>query len=1160
MAISWDRDFRPTFATNRPGTETTVAKALNALLSGMRTNLAVAPSVSIATAFFNPGGFNLIADELERGGPVRLLLGAEPEIGDGRRVRPLAAGRGKKAERRQLHRALEGHTRDLKADRDVVGFSRDADAGARRLVSWLRGQVTGPDGALRQPVEVRRYSGGFLHGKAFIVSDDLPHVMSGSSNFTHAGLSVNRELNLGQFDPRTVRSVREWYEDLWSEAEPYDLAALYEARWAPHLPWHVFLRMLWELYGKEVEEEHAERATSYLGLTAFQADGVWRAKRILSRHHGVIIADEVGLGKTFLAAELIYEASVIRRQKVLVVAPATLRDSTWDPFLRRMNLRADVISYEQLASGFENVGQIGAPLQDPDEYAMVIVDEAHAMRNAATRRADALRELLAGSTPKDLVLLTATPVNNSLYDLYTLITYFVPNDAAFADTGVKSLRGYFDRAMAMTPDDLSPQHLFDVLDQVAVRRTRQFVRHHYVGDKVMLNGAEREIRFPVPRVLRMTYNLDEALPGMFGMLAIALGTEILEASMVDEAVMLDAPGEVLSLARYVPSRFLIGGTGEEQYEQQNAGLLRSALLKRFESSAYAFRRTVEKMIASHDHFLSALDQYAVLTGDALREWASSDATDIDEFQASYDGGGENVRNARDYQIVELRAAVVADRVLLQRLHAQARILPWNEDPKVIVLTDALAEIAADADREGGDLQQVRDKRKVLIFSYFADTVEHLATQVRAAVEVDDRLAAYRDRIATASGPDKEGRTQTISGFAPRTAGGTSADDLYDLLIATDVLSEGINLQQARHIINYDLPWNPMRLVQRHGRIDRIGSDHAEVFVRCYFPDQHLDALLGLEDRLQRKLKQAAAAVGVGQVLPEFTGREITFTETRDEIDRLRQEDASLFEDARPSGLSGEDYRRTLEREIANPLVGKMVHEMPWGAGTGFVRSGAQQPGVVFCARIADHSKPWFRYVPLAGDRQPQADERGEPIVIDDTLACLAQADPGGPEIPSIFDAVSVAQPWYEAAFDAWSVARNHIYHSWMFNADPANLSRPVPKAMREATDVVRRHGNHLGDNQDLLVARLEAPYPTRIQRAVRAVLADSRLTGQQAADQLSVLADQLGLVEQPAPRPLPTIDPEDIHLICWTIVLPSSVVELTSAASSTFTEKWRDET
>ena len=286
-------------------------------------------------------------------------------------------------------------------------------------------------------------------------------------------------------------------------------------------------------------------------------------------------------------------------------------------------------------------------------------------------------------------------------------------------------------------------------------------------------------------------------------------------------------------------------------------------------------------------------------------------------------------------------------------------------------------IAADAEREGITPQQVRDKRKVLIFSYFADTVEHLATQVRAAVEADDRLAVFRDRIATASGPDKQGRARNARRVRAAHRGRTAAPrTCYDLLIATDVLSEGVNLQQARHIVNYDLPWNPMRLVQRHGRIDRIGSEHAEVFIRCYFPDQHLEAMLGLEERLQRKLKQAAAAVGVGQVLPGFAGREVNFTETRDEIDRLRREDASLFEEAGPSALSGEEYRRTLERELAQSRCPDTVARPAWGAGTGFVRPGAQQPGMVFCARIADHPKPWFRYVPLSPDLRPQVDEAG----------------------------------------------------------------------------------------------------------------------------------------------------------------------------------------
>jgi superfamily II DNA or RNA helicase len=1133
-------DFRPTFATNRPDIGETVAAALNALIHGMRTNLSSPPTVAIATAYFNPGGFRLLADELGQVGPVRLLLGAEPEPADQGRVRPLAAGRGRQADKQQVRRALEGHNRDLAGDRDLLGFTREADADARRLVNWLRGR-SAVDGT-SPTVEVRRYTGGFLHGKAFLVSTALPHVMSGSSNFTYAGLARNRELNLGQFDPTTVTAVREWFQELWEESEPYDLAGLYEHRWAAHLPWHVFLRMLWELYGAEVDEEAAARSTSRLGLTAFQSDGVWRARRILQRRHGVIVADEVGLGKTFIAGELIYDATVTRRQKVLVIAPATLRDSTWEPFLREKNLRADVVSFEQLVGDLSIAGRVDAALQHPDEYAMVVVDEAHALRNAATHRADAIRGLLAGQAPKDLLLMTATPVNNSLYDLYNLISYFLPNDAAFTDVGVPSIRAYFDRAMAMNPDDLSPEHLFDVIDQVAVRRTRRFVKHHYVGDTVVINGVEQEVRFPTPRVRRINYDLDAALPGLFDMLTTALGAHVFEAHGDTErgdAVLLDAPGEVLSLARYVPSRFRLGEGTAEQYEQQNAGLLRSVLLKRFESSAYAFRRTVEKMVSSHDRFLAALASGLVLTGDALREWSSSDADDIDEFLASYTDDGENVATVDDYDVDELRTAVEADRALLRRLYDATRILPWDEDPKLIALTEALTEIAAEAAAEGIDEQQVRDKRKVIIFSYYADTVEHLETQVRAAVERLDQLAAYRGRIATASGPDKRGRAQTLAGFAPRTAGGQHAEDLYDLLIATDVLSEGVNLQQARHIINYDLPWNPMRLVQRHGRIDRIGSEHNEVFLRCYFPDQHLEALLGLEERLQRKLKQAAAAVGVGQVLPGFAGSEVTFTEARDEIARLRHEEATLFEEGGPSALSGEEYRRTLERQMAHPTVRATVLGLPWGAGTGFVRTGGQQPGIVFCARIADHSKPWFRYVPLTAELRQQSDEHtGEPIVIDDMLTCLAHADPGTADEPSIFAEPNDAAPVYAAAFDAWASAKRHIHAAWMWNADPANLTRPIPRVMRDAADLVRASGAHLGDRQDELIERLEAPYAARIQRAVRDVLTDDSLREQAKSDQLLALANNLGLIRQAAPEPLPPIDEDDIHLICWSAVIP----------------------
>lgn len=1129
---------QPTFATNKPG-EGTVAEAITSLLTEAAEHLNVPPDVLIASAYFNPGGYGVIAEALDAVGQVKLLLGAEPEVETG--IKPLGANTPlRRKVPVNVQRALEGHERSMATDRDLLGFTRSDDELSRRLVEWLRSSL--PDG--RDRVQVRRFKKGFLHGKAFVV--DAPYgkgVIAGSSNFTRAGLTWNRELNLGQYQPEAVDAVRCWFTELWDESEDFDLAALYEARWAPHLPMIVFWRMLWELYGADLEAEQQSRERTALGLTGFQADGVWRAKRILDRLHGVVVADEVGLGKTFIAGELIHEATIVHRQKVLIVAPATLRDSTWNPFLNEKNLKATVVSYEELTNEIDTAGQAGSKLMDIDEYALIIVDEAHALRNAFTKRADTMRLLTEGESPKDLVLLTATPVNNSLLDLYNLLSYFVTNDAAFAEVGVPSLRDYFNRAMAMNPDDLSPEHLFDVLDQVAVRRTRKFVRNHYPNDTVVINGEKRQIAFPTPKVRRVDYDLEQALPGMFLRLAAALGVDELdEAGGITSGTAHAKRGQILTLARYTPSRFRLSDLGEtEQYERQNAGLLRSALLKRFESSGYAFQRTLEAMIRSHEQFLSALAAGAVLTGDALREWASSDSDNLEDFLNSYAGDtNAHVSSTADYDLEALQDEVEADLELLRSFHTDMVEHHTNDDPKIDALVEELVAIVEQAEHDGVTDEQQRNARKVLLFSYFADTVEHIQSRLLARIHDDPRLACYQDRVAVASGPDRRGRAEIIAGFAPRTAGSDADEDRYDLLIATDVLAEGVNLQQARNIINYDLPWNPMRLVQRHGRIDRIGSLHSEVYLRCFFPDTHLESLLGLEERLQNKLKQAAAAVGVGDVLPGFAGREVNITETRDQIERLKAEDAALFESGGSAALSGEDFRRRLERALRDIPTRSAVLELPWGSGTGFTRSGAE-PGFVFCARIGDQPQPWFRYVPLAADltvqTRPAVQDDGDvpvPVVVDDTLACLAHADPGDPTTERV-----LSDQMYQAAFDAWAVAREHIVAAWNHLADPANSRPDIPKSLRTAAQFVRDHGLHLGNWQNELIDRLEAPHAPRIQRMVHGILGLPDKTPAQKVDELSSLARRNNLTPYKAPEAKPFIVADDVHLVCWSAITPA---------------------
>ncbi len=1102
---------KPEFAANRKGR--TVAEAVTGFVTHAATNFVGGAGLDIATAYFNLGGFQLLADSLDQVRGVRLLLGAEPQPAERRRRLGVESVQPRRAERTRLREALASHRHELTQGRDLLGFSTEVDGGARRLVAWLKSGS----------VEVRRLEDRFLHGKAFLITDNSHGVLAGSSNFTRAGLAHNVELNLGNYSPMVVGQVQEWFDELWNQAVEYDLASLFDARFEPHSPYLIYLRMLWERYGAELLEEAESEGTPQIHLTSFQKDGLWRSRRILAEHHGVLIADEVGLGKTFLAGELISQASLERRQRVLVVAPATLRDGPWRAFIRHFNLPVEVRSYEDLTSDRrlnpDHATGIKLDARKVNDYAMVVVDEAHNLRNPGTQRAEALRRLLGGSPPKQLVLLTATPVNNSLWDLYHQLGYFIRNDAAFADAGIPSLRDHFAKAMALNPDDLTPEHLFDVLDTVAVRRTRSFVKRYYPNDTVTIGGREQTITFPTPRVRKVTYDLDAVLPDFFDRFERAL----------DGDAAADDP-ETLTLARYAPSRYRID-CDIETHEVQLAGLLRSGLLKRFESSPYAFARTCERMAASHDAFLAVLEGGKVATGDALADWMATDSDDVDTYLDEHSG---LMDDAVEYNVEKLRSHAIRDRRLLRSFAATARTVTRSSDPTLAELVDQLAAIADEAGQKGIGPEDTRNRRKVLIFSYFADTVDWIVEHLRRQAETDPRLAAYEGRIASLSGSTGADNKRTVIwGFAPRTTDPPEGadEDLYDIVVTTDVLAEGVNLQQAGHIINYDLPWNPMRLVQRHGRIDRIGSLHREIVIRCVFPDSRLDDLLNLEERLHRKIKQASASVGVGEVLPDQPRRDIDFTETREEIERIRREDPTLFEQAGTGrgALSGEEYRQEL-RQAADQGLRQMIEDLPWGSGSGMAvpAMGAYvAPGYVFCIRVADWKKPLFRYVGPGDGGSPVAD----------TLACLDRARP-----PAGFGTSRVLDDdTHRQAFEAWERARTDVVVRWNHLADKANLEPRIPPILSRAAQIIRSHAPSTSTQAEIdrAVDSLQAPYSPRTIRAFRGALKSARDPTEQARRVLEIIQD-LGLEPYEPPKPLPEITTDDVHLVCWMAIVPAS--------------------
>lgn len=1098
----------PEFVDNRDGN--TLVAALADVLTGKEDG----PSgLDIASAYFSPAGFAEIVPHLDGVAKIRLMLGAEPPL-DSRPPQRRLDETQAQFERRVVREGLANLETGLREERDRLPFTSSSRAILRKLIDVLESGR----------METRRYERAVLHAKAYIFASggadgerSPTGVIAGSSNLTRAGVASNLELNLGRYADPVVDRSQEWFDDLWEEAVPFDLVAVLAEVFAPWTPFDIFLRVLFQLYGGEVEE--LAKADDGLPLTSFQKHGAARALRLIEEIGGAIVADEVGLGKTFIAGEIL-DIYLKRRQRCLLVCPAQLRDSTWAKF-RSAHFLADVecLSYEELwidrQLAVADPDQFQDKLQRPlREYQLVIIDEAHNYRNPdAPTRAAVLRKLLWGQR-RDVLLLTATPVNNSLYDLYHLLRFFVRQDAFLADRGILSIKDRFDRAAREDPASLSPDVLYPIIDATTVKRTRHFVKKHYAGDTIVLpDGKTATIVFPAPQAITVRYAVTGPLSDLFDLIDVLLDP--------------DQGARAISFARYTPELYLLGNgdllDDGEARAAATVGLLRSGLLKRFESSPYAFGRTLAKLVDEHVSFLAALDKGYVVRTELLRELSASDEAAFDDLLET----SPETEPAGEYDVKRLRAAVEADVAKLRSLLEGCRKITSAEDEKLATLVEALAAISREAEDQATSDEDAQQKQKVIIFSFFADTVAYLRGELARLAEADVRLAPYRNRIVAVAGsvdvePTEYGRQRAVASFAPVSTESIDAPDLFDILVATDVLAEGVNLQQCRHIINFDVPWNPMRLVQRHGRIDRIGSPHAKVQLRTIFPADRLDQLLNLEQRILQKIALAAASVGVVSPVQGGAGGQQVFTETREEIERLLREDPSLFErgGGGGAGQTGEEYRQTLRKATAGDP--DKLRNMPLGIGSG-MRKG-ESTGVFFCASVGERT--YLRFVPTdeawawGGDATVIHREIG-------TCLRLIECEETTPRF--------VPQELESAAFELWRVARRDIWDAWMFETDPANLQPTVRPLNLRVAEFIRANRPHedSGDRVNRALDILEAPWPRREEILLREWFSDESRAGAEKARTLVSRIVETGLEPFNQPKLLPPIQEEDIRLVCW---------------------------
>lgn len=1050
--------------------ETTHAAALHWVFDAYGT----AQPLSVATGYIDLGGLGLLAG-LSDGRPIRLLIGAEPSPGLGAQ---------------QPQGAFVQHLERLREERD---FSRFPPSRQMRQLAAVDGWLA------RDEVQVRRYVQRFLHGKAYLVgaAGEGELALVSSANLTGAGMREGRNLELGlvSHNAPDANPAIAWFDGLWREAVEYtdDLRELLFPDPGLVDPQTVYLRALLEL--RPPDGEKVDRPTRPgIELAPFQRDGYERARAIVRRHGGVIYADGVGTGKTEIGLAFIDERTKEDGVYALVIAPAQLA-KRWRERIDQAKLPAQVVSFQELANDEQLAPEAPQRRRNlnnrKDAYRLVLVDEGHALRNEDTTWYRAMERLLGG-TPKQLVLLSATPINNGLWDLFNLVMLFARHDRALTGSGIDSIRRLFVEAGAneRDPESLNPEVLFPLADALSVRRDREFIESEYAGQQFP-DGTP--VRFPAPRLTTERYDLDAGHPGLFD----AIAAEI----------------DGLTMARYRPHAYALGDE-ETRAEIQLGGLLRSQLLKRFESCWLACLKTVKKMIAAHDAFLRAWGEGRVLPGEALSEIGRDEDAETllaGLVDAALDVA-EGVRPVDDFD-PQFAEHVAADRKRLGAMRDRLSVLDAASDPKLEALRGVLERSPAD---------------KVVVFASYAATVHYLDKHLPSRIRDRERVTV----IGNETTPDQ--RTGALARFAPRTIVREDyepPDGEVDLLLSTDVLSEGQNLQQAQAVVSYDMPWNPQRVVQRNGRVIRLRSPHDEVLLTTMLPEPgELERLLGLESKIQAKIRAASVYGMETEVIEGEADGEL-----QQYADRLASGDTSLLDEAEEESgaFIGEQLRRLIDRAVREGEVDR-VKLLPWGIGAAFRQTPEGRslgaPGVFFAVRTApmpddERGYRYWRYVELEGGALVSRD-----------LDILRRIDPAG-GVPVAGDELGVD---LEAL---WNVAEADIVHTHNERADLRATEDPIGPKQRWALEVLRNPSVALPPGADQAEEALSVGRSSAVRRALGEVEArakSTQLTLDEAAAEIVGVVESYGL-SAIDPPPLPErIDADGLGVVCWMAVLGGS--------------------
>ena len=773
--------------------------------------------------------------------------------------------------------------------------TNDDEVGLRRLADQIR----------KQKVVVKLFLRHPLHAKLYLLFRPEPVNPSigflGSSNLTMSGLAKQGELNVDVMDHDACSKLAKWFEDRWNDQFCVDISAelvkIIDESWASEklvAPYDIYVKMAYHLSREARDGLRGHDIPSDIGdrLFEFQRQAVKIAAHHIEKRGGVLIGDVVGLGKTLMAtavAKVVQETSYV---STLIICPVNLVPM-WESYRDQYGLQAKVVPISRVSSELPHI---------PARFRLVLIDESHNLRNRQGRRYAAIREYIAQSNSK-VILLSATPYNKNYLDLSNQLRLFVPEDSDLGIRPEQLIREQGElellrlqispRSLAAFEKSTHPDDWRELMRLYLIRRTRGFIKDNYgeddpeTGRRFLRFSDGRKAFFPErdPKQVKFTINDDDPSDQYARLYAPAV---------VDTINRLELPR--YGMALYVAASPSNPPTADEdailsdlsRAGKRLMGFCRTNLFKRLESSGQAFIQSIERHILRNYIFLHAVDNDVPIplgtqdmglldsADDSDAETLFAPATDSDDgavasaveepaipplrTEAEYRAAAAAIYDQYERQYHKrfrwIRSDIfVADlaKHLKKDADALLKVLkrsgPWDpaKDAKLLALTDLLTK--------------THPNEKVLIFSQFADTVRYLSAQL-------ERNPMGKVEGVTGDHPNPTAAAWRFSPVSNERGSRVRPEDELRVLIATDVLSEGQNLQDCHVVVNYDLPWAIIRLIQRAGRVDRIGQQADRILCYSFWPADGVERIINLRNRVRTRLRQNAEVVGTDEAFFE----------------------------------------------------------------------------------------------------------------------------------------------------------------------------------------------------------------------------------------------------------------------------------------------------